>query len=310
MSVARPRRLLNLVSSPIVNTDEDFQELAGWMEQLDPELVVRVVPDVASAANDGPDLPTLTISPGPVRRFRPARGPVLQGLLLPKSAEYRALAAVGAPVPKWQRLLPGRSVDLSGLSEYVVTKPDFGARGADVRVERRALAAWTPPRTELGLQFGGRFNPRLAQDLVYTGPYPVSHRVATLFGRALFALTVEASHERRPLESRQDFHGQSIVSSGRCCSFRLCHDPDVIALAERAHAALPRVPLLGADILRDAQTGALFVVELNSIGCTWHFSSPSGRALQAQFGLSLEAQLDGRRRAAGILVDACREQAR
>jgi hypothetical protein len=130
-----------------------------------------------------------------------------------------------------------------------------------------------------------------------------------LFGRALFGIQIEASHQRAPLLERGAFHGQSVVSSGRGCSFALCSDAAILSLAERAHAALPDVPLLGVDIVRDADTGELFVLELNSIGYTWHFSSPSGLRFQREFGLDLGAQLDGRRRAAAILAQVCEERA-
>jgi ATP-grasp domain len=306
------RRVLNLVTNPAVNTPADFEELASWVEALDPETAVYLLPDSAAAELEAkvPDLPTLTVSFAPARKLRPRRGPLLMGQHVAKSVEYAALEALGVPVPRWVRLLPAQQPDLSGFAEHVVTKPDFGARGADVRVERRDAVAWTPPRTELAERFGGPFNPRLVQEFVYTGQWPSSHRVATLFGTAVFGLRIEASHTRAALADRRSFHGQSVVSSGRGCSMSLSADPEVIALAERAHAAFPSVPLLGVDILREADTGRLFVIELNSIGYTWHFSSPSGLKLQAEFGLDLNAQLDGRRRAAASLAKACQARAR
>ena len=311
-ALARVRRVLLLVSSPIANSRADFDELAEWTAALDPELAVSVVDDARAAdlAANVPDLPTLTVSPGPLRRFTPRRGTVLQGQHVAKSTEYRALEAIGVPVPRWVRLLPGESPELGQFGEYVVTKPDFGARGAEVRIERRSYARWSPPRTQLSEGFGGAFNPRLAQEFVYTGPWPHSYRVATLFGHALWSLRIEASQAREPLRTRADFHGQSIVSSGRGCTFTLADDAAVIALAERASAAFPLVPVLGIDILRDADSGDLFVVEPNSLGYSWHFSSPSGNKLQVEFGLSLESQFDGRRKAARLLAKACAEHAR
>jgi len=99
------------------------------------------------------------------------------------------------------------------------------------------------------------------------------------------------------------------VSSGKGCTFTLDDDPEVVALAERAHAAFPRVPLLGLDIVRDADTGALFVIEANSLGLTWHFSTPKGLGFQKQFGFDLNAQFDGRRKAARVLARVCAEHA-
>ncbi|HET7543405.1 MAG TPA: hypothetical protein VFK05_26205 [Polyangiaceae bacterium] len=308
------RRALLLVSSPLANSQADFAELAEWSAAADPELRVRVVADLSGAdlTDNEPDLPMLTVSFGPLQKLRPRRGAVFQGQHVAKSVEYRALQAIGVPVPRWTRLLPGQApeLELASFGPYVVTKPEFGARGADVRIERRAQARWTAPRTQLSEGFGGPFNPRLAQEFVYTGAWPHSYRVATLFTQTLWSLRIEASHAREPLRARSDFHGQSIVSSGKGCSLALSNDPAVIALAERASAALPHVALLGVDILRDADTGELFVVELNSLGYSWHFSSPAGGRFQAEFGFDLSAQFDGRRKAARLLARACREHAR
>lgn len=300
-------RLLLLVHEPSVAAASDLEQLAEWVEELDDETRAVVVKDErdGNIRAELPDVPTLTVSFGPLRRLRPPRGPTLQGQLVSKSTEYRVLESMGIPVPRWVRLLPGRAPDLSRLGPYVVTKPDFGARGADVRIERRELVTWTPPRTQLTRLWGGRFNPRLAQDFVYTGPWPKSTRVVTLLGAALFAFELEASHDREPLHGSADFHGQSIVSSGRGCTFKLAIDDEALRLAERAHAAFPRVPLLGFDIVRDAETRQLFVLEANSLGYVWDFSSPSGLGIQAEFGFDLEAQLDGRRRAAARLAEAC-----
>jgi hypothetical protein len=309
--VPEPRRVLVLITNPAVNSEADFAELAGWIAEASPETAVFVLPDApeADALARVPDLPTLTVSPAPVRRLRPRRGPLLQGQLVAKSFEYRALDSIGIPVPRWSRLLPGRPPELEGFGPYVVTKPDFGARGADVRLERREQARWTRPRTELAEHFGGPFNPRVAQEFVYTGAWPRSYRVATLLGTALYSFKVEADHARQPLLDRARFSGQSVVASGHGCTFELCSDPEIWNLAERAHAALPNVPLLGVDILRDADSGKLFVIELNSLGFTWHFSS-TWHEPQAEFGSRLDAQFEGRRRAAGLLARACQERAR
>jgi hypothetical protein len=303
----KPQRLLLLANVPAVAKPSDFAELCDWITELDVATQATVVED---RPDNGllrhlPDVPTLTVSFAPLRQLRPPRGPVLQGQNVAKSAEYRALQAHGIPVPRWVRLLPGRTPDLSTLGPYVVTKPDFGARGADVRIERRELVAWTPPRTHLARRWGGPFNPRVAQDFVYTGPWPKSRRVVTLLGTAMLTYELEASHDRKPLQNAADFQGQSIVSSARGCSFRLTIDEEAIRLAERAHAAFPHVPLLGFDIVRDANSGHLFVLEANSLGYVWDFSSDSGLDLQAQFGFDLEAQLGGRRKAARALAEAC-----
>ena len=50
-------------------------------------------------------------------------------------------------------------------------------------------------------------------------------------------------------------------------------EDDVLAVAKKTAEAFDHVPLLGIDIVRHASTSALYVLELNPGGNTWHFSS-------------------------------------
>jgi glutathione synthase/RimK-type ligase-like ATP-grasp enzyme len=232
---------------------------------------------------------------------------------LTKSQEYRLLEAIGIPVPRWALVASPSRQAIDGLGPYVVTKPDRGSRGADVRIVNCRNVRWSPPRTAMGQGMGGVLGARVVQEFIYTGPWPRSYRVITLFGEVLACVEIEAAHSREPLPSRYAFRdlgdGVSIVSSGKGCTFTPVDDPGILDLAARAHRAFPVIPLLGIDIVRDHDTGALYVVEANSIGYTWHFSSTSGRALRERFGLDLEAQFDGRRRAARALAAATRSYA-
>lgn len=302
---------LVLVSNPHVNSEADFDELVRWVNEADPAVKAQLARDASEDQGLDWTLPTLVVSFAPLSRLRPVRGLVLQGRHLPKSTEYRRLQALGVAVPHWTQLNPGAPVSLDGFGPYVVTKPDYGARGADVRIRRTARVAWTPPQTALARTLGGRLNPMLVQQFIYTGPWPTSFRVTTLLGEVLWAARIEASRERPGLVEPAAFSsgGYSIVSSGRGCRFSLCCEEQVLALAKRAHAAFPDVPLLGVDVLRDAHTRALYVIEANSLGFAWHFSSERGLQMQHEFGLDLDAQFNGRRRAAQRLARACRELA-
>lgn len=302
---------LVLVSNPHVNSESDFEALAELVRSVDSAVQVRVVADLSADQGLEYGLPTLGVSFAPVLHLELGRGRLLQGRLMPKSEEYRRLAERSIRVPRWTRLTYGESTDVTGLGAHAVTKPDFGARGADVRIQRTAGLTWRAPQTQTALRLGGRRNPMLVQEFIYTGVWPVSFRVVTLLGDVLWALRVEASHDRPPLSGPGAFSdgGYSIVSSGRGCTFAYCDDPDVLALGSAAHAAFPEIPLLGVDIVRDANRGTLYVIEANSFGFTWHMSSERGLAMQRQFGLDLGAQFDGRRRAAERLARACRELA-
>jgi hypothetical protein len=77
------------------------------------------------------------------------------------------------------------------------------------------------------------------------------------------------------------------------------YDPEVLRLAERAHACFPDVPLLGVDIVREVASGRLYVLEVNAIGYNWNFRGSGHRS----WDFPLEEQFDGLRKAAWLLAE-------
>jgi hypothetical protein len=154
--------------------------------------------------------------------------------------------------------------------------------------------------------------------LVYTGPWAAYYRVATFFGQALSADIRETDPSREPLPHPDEMRDRNIAFEPTGLypyrdtrRIRLVEDADVIALAERVHkAAFNDIPLLGVDVMREQDTGKLFISEVNSAGGTWHFSMKAGRMNQQKFGISYESQFDGFRKAARILVEQARRNAR
>lgn len=306
----RPKTLV-LVSKRWMNTRGEFVRIRRYLAEIAPEISVKVVAD-RPYHFFRPSFwiqPVMVFSPVRLRRFVSLRGPVFQGVAMSKSRECSALDSHGIPVPRWAVLTAEDQPDLTGFGKYVVSKPDRGGRGAEVKIRRASRARWAS---------GGITNENrpvdklLIQQFIYTGPWPSSYRVTTLFGKALWSWKVEADQTRRPLLGPDRFAegatggGMSIVSTGKGCRFWLNDEPDVLELGERAHAAFPGVPLLGIDIVREHPSGKLYVIEANSCGRTWHFNSPTGRAIQDQFGFELESQFDGVRKAAGILAEQTR----
>lgn len=290
------------------------------------ETVRRIAPDVqAYALWDQPydwsrldtsfDQPCLSVSPVPVSDFSPWRGPLLQCRRLYKSEEYRALQRVGVPLPRWGLLTPESSPELDGFGPYVVVKPDWSGKGADVKIMRRGRVRWRPPATDYTRYLQGDTGNWIYQEFIYTGPHPVSYRVTTLFGEPLWAWKIEADTTRRRLSHRYDFRqgetggGMSIVSSGKGSRFSLLEDPELSALAISAHSAFPDIPVLGVDMVRDIDTDRLYVIEVNAGGYTWHVSSDIGRKIQHDFGFDIETRFNVRQRAAEVLAEQARLRA-
>jgi hypothetical protein len=150
------------------------------------------------------------------------------------------------------------------------------------------------------------------QEFVYTGRWPVSYRVTTLFGEVLSALRAEGSHEQPALEGRYEFRptgGRSICGHARGSAWSFADDPEILAVARRAHEAFADVPVLGVDLARDVETGQVYVLETNPGGATWNFGSAFGDALHREFGLDLPRQFDALGRAAALLAERTRAAA-
>jgi hypothetical protein len=297
----------------------DFELVAARVREIAPEIRTILWQDRSDDWQRFPPtpvLPTMTFSPGPVFGHRPTQGVVFEGRALPKSEEYAALECAGVRVPRWALLTPEAVPDLAAFDRYVVVKPDLSGRGADVKIKRKGRVRWSPPSTNLTRTVAGPTCHWIVQEFIYTGPHPTSYRVTSLFGEPIWSWKVQADTRRRPLRHRFDFGGapdgggMSIVSSGKGCVFSIERDPEVWELARATHRAFPDIPLIGVDIVRDSDTGQLFVIEANTIGWTWHLSSPIGRAIQQQFGFDLDTSFQVRHRTASILAGQVRMRAR
>jgi amino acid adenylation domain-containing protein len=297
------RRRCNLVM--VLGTDDDldsFERVAEAVGKFDPSITASVVYDALGWEKGLAPQPTLVFSPA-LLRYRPdSKMCICCGYPLAKSEEYEKLAKAGVPVPRWVTLEEGKMPDLNGFGRYVVRKPDYGAKGAEIRIVRQDRVRWKPVVTSAA----GPSQRLLVQEFVYTGLWPVSYRVNTLFGRVLYAMVITGNKARPTLKGPEDFDARgagdqsvSIVSNARDSTAELCMDHDVIRFGERAARAFPDLPMLGVDVLRDAQTGALMVTEVNALGHNWNFTPE----FEATFRLDITRQFDGLRKAAYILAE-------
>lgn len=293
---------------------EDYREIAARITARAADIALYIV-DTKDAGWADPafdcEAPTLTVSPMPIKRFAPPRGAVCQGFEWPKGEQYLRLAQLGIPVPDWVRVGPDTTLDPEVWGPYVVVKPELGRKGAEITIKRTGRVRYRPPES-YPENHPVRKAPLIAQRFVYTGAWPVNYRVVTLFGAGLLAWRCEADHAYTPLRSRWDFRakgGITVVSNKKDSRYQLASDADVIALAERAHRAFPEQPLLGTDIVRDADNGELFVIECNPRGDAWLISSDMGRMIEQANGLDFAGQFGALELAAGVLIRETRTRA-
>jgi hypothetical protein len=235
----------------------------------------------------------------PKPRFAPEWAILWHQAPLDKLQECACLEHGGIPVPRWTALGPDRPPLLSDFGPFVVVKPASGALGALVRIKRRDRVRWEPAIVRAHPLTGGEgiSDALIVQEYIHTGPWPTSYRVGTVFGEPIYALRVSADRSRRPFDARpadaSAFSNRTIVASSRGSTFDDQVPEDVIQFATRVHAAFPTVPLLGTDIVRDCDTGQLYVLEVNAAGWTFHLTSVAHERFLRESGLDLRKQFGG-----------------
>jgi hypothetical protein len=292
------------------------RDVAAISEQIDPGIRVHAFATTASHLLTPLRLftrPTVTVEFSRPKRFHPIRGKRLRQRRKGKIAENLLLQNAGLPVPKFEVISRETVLDPAVWGPYVVVKPDRGMRGAYVWVHRTGRVRYKDP-SELRKGHPGRSGAMIAEQFIYTGQWPVSHRVLTLFGEPLLSIRFESAHDIPALPASADFKssggGRSIVATRQGCTISLFQDDEMLDLARRVHAVFPEVPLLGQDMVRDATTGKLYVLEVNSFGRTWTLSGRGGPEMQAQFQLDFYKQFDALGTAARVLSDVARRHAR
>ncbi len=305
--------LKNLVLVPDVEHHplDDFQKIAELIRQRAPDIRPLVL-DWNSWRKQHLQRwllgmrPTLVVGLrdfGP--RLRPWRGTAHQGAALAKSQTYERMRLAGLPVIPWCPWTATTTIDPAWMGSFVISKPDIGARGRDVKI--RSV-------TRLAFDAGRRGKEAwILQKFIHTGPHPVSHRVLTLYGQPLMHLRHE-NPQAQPCHDPEDGRqvaGHNPVASHRDARVTMAEDADIEALASAvAMRGFPDIPVLGIDIVRAAADGSLHVCEINAYGQTWHFSSQRGQVMQQARELDLYAQKNALDTAADLLVAACRSHAR
>jgi glutathione synthase/RimK-type ligase-like ATP-grasp enzyme len=251
--------------------------------------------------------PTVTIEMDRIKFAGIPRGRRLRHRLMGKVAESQALSAAGIPTPRTVAIEPNTTLDPAEWGPYVVVKPNIGKRGAFVWIHKTRRVKYKPSSEFPADHYGRRG--MIAQEFIYTGEWPVAYRVLTYFGRVILAIRYDGERNQPPLLGLTDFRrkgGYRIVAPAIGCTISTVGDPEILDLARRTHAAFPEIPSLGVDVVRDANTGKLFVLETNPYGDSWTLTSGSGRSMEKQFGLDFHAQFD----AINVITDTSIEMAR
>lgn len=261
---------------------QDFAEIAAKIARIAPEVDVHVAAhDVTSAESGLPEeiwsRPSLTVSFRWPEKFRPKRGLVYAGRPIYKLKQLQIFQKAGLDVPLTIAYEFGRPLARGFWGEHVVMKPttlETASRGRFTYLLRTEAVGPIAPKL-FPPQHPARKGPVLVQRFIDTGEYATSYRVLTLFGEPIMCVLSRAKEKRPPLDAPDDvlLRSQVAANAQDRATNELVAPPDILAYGRKVARAMPGIPLQGIDIIREEGTGRLFVLENNSGGNTWHYSS-------------------------------------
>jgi len=181
-----------------------------------------------------------------------------------------------------------------------VRKPDYGAKGAEVRIVKRERVRWKRVVTSAA----GPSPALLVQEFIYTGLWPVSYRVNTL------SVVSCTAYELRPTPTARFCAARTTSTSEdreiACRSFQMCATPrlSIVMTLRSFGLASTRLALFltcrcWCRYIERSQRRAIVRNEVNALGHNWNFS----KEFRDNFALDPARQFDGLRKAAYVLAE-------
>ena len=281
MPIAYPiKRSLVIIAQPQhLATDELFLIRDNIKAQA-PDIHVLI-----AGKNDRADLidakfwiqPAITVSFGPLGKFKPPRGPVLWNRAISKIDQFQRISDAGIRTPKTSLFHFGMKLPVDEWGEFCILKPaslEMTSNGRGLFVFRtnrlETLSASELPEWHFAAK-----NQMLVQSFIETGSRFRVYRTLTLFGEVIYQNMSEAQSEHPALTSSDSEIERILPEPPRSLTTPTINvDPDVMRFASSLHNAFPSIPLLGCDILKEQGTGNLYALEVNAGGNVWHLSSP------------------------------------
>lgn len=286
---------LVLLHTPKRQDIGDFLTIRNMMTGKAPDISVTIlsvneqVP--SSVFAELSQRPTLLFSPMPISLPSYIRGHLMcPPPTLTKAQEIQKLQDAAFPVPRTSLVNRAEQLQTIDTGPLAVIKPNVGLRGKGVNlIQSDILRRWTADQLA---RSASNNQGMIVQQYVNTGAQPISYRVMTVLGDVIYCIksTADSRLDRLPLNVSAS--GVPIASNVSDRVIVEVQDPDIVELGRRIHRGLDVSPVLGIDLVRDATTQQLYVLELNSAGWTWHLSSDHGKEHQRTYSLNLYDQFN------------------
>lgn len=226
-----------------------------------------------------------------------------------KAEQAEWFSSVGLPHPQTKMIEPDTTLDETNWGPFTVMKPNRGSNGRGVRLVRTRHLKWQHPDT-WPMNDERRGRKLLAQQFINTGPHSRGHRVFSVLGHPIYSMSSEAVEKLElPDPAGTDMIDLNVAIQTNDRAIRLSYDEEVLSLARSIHQKFSHLPTLGMDIIREQETGRLFILEMHPGGATWHLSSAFGLKQQRDHGLDYYGQFNALGTIAKALIDTTRDLA-
>ena len=271
---------------------EDFREIAMRIKKLDPTICGAMAPEYISEEM----LPAhfLILPLLVVYLVNPPASNNDQGVIrnasnlavesLNKIQEYEHFKKHNIPCLPIEKFRWGMELDPAIYGDWVVLKPaNIQSTGQDINMVPTKLI----PKLTL-LDFPDdhliRKDEYYVQKFVKCGENPTHYRALVFLGEVILSFKAEQKSSYPNFSSKLNTLLSTSVASNmqEHRNISLTIDFEMNELAKKVSKTLPDYPLFGIDVIRDEETNKLYVIEINSGGNTWAFSSEMAQKFRLQ----------------------------
>jgi hypothetical protein len=115
--------------------------------------------------------------------------------------------------------------------------------------------------------------PYIIQQFIDSGDYPSIYRAVVFLGEVLYCYKMSGTVKKVGNDIPIDFNNKNLPPDVDTREWD--HNQEVYDFAKEISSAFPESPLLGVDIIEEANTKRLYAIEVNAGGNVWHFATHS-----------------------------------
>ncbi|QDD11713.1 hypothetical protein [Candidatus Methylopumilus rimovensis] len=268
---------------------DDFHQIARRAHRLDPSIAVIPIAEhlhsslIPQSLLNLPMLVIFLVNP-PQKEFALAGKMAVKRMT--KLEEYEHFKKHNIPCLPIEAFTWGMTLDKSIYGDWVVLKPqNIQSTGKDVNMVPTDLI---PSLTleDFPADHLIRRDQYYVQKFVKTGEKPSHYRVLVFCGEVLYSSGSTHFSIYPSFQSNLDL----LLSTSITANFNgkreiyFTKSNQLIDLALKTAKSFDNLPIFGIDIISDGLTNKLYVLEVNSGGNVWHFSSEIGKGLRRDLG--------------------------